>query len=763
MRAYLRARVPVEDLPRFNGLISRRAVAAALGLSETLQRCPEVEAEFCLADARGGYTRGRSSSFDRYAPGLEELLRSPDVQYRNGKVSHVWAAEQLGLPVTTIRTVPSLRSQLDAHRPTKALKADVRLVPHTTHEAADRALRLLGKRRSAITSAIDLAFASLAPATKANGWTAFFDFLKSLHGTSGHRTTLEAWASGDMPPEQEYRRGVEAWRGDVVRRAALKATTQSKIIGDLRRVLSILYKSDLAPCDPHLPPVRDARRKVQPRPSIAQATRDPLEDAIDEEARSRGLDAWSEDRAQFIAALREAAPADAADVILAIRDLNRRRLSAVRSAAQSVFDYGYGRWKEGRELLQSTNEMMPFEELAARSDHFSREQLLARYLKGLVAWNGGFPPKNSTLRLIPAWHRKLLRLCGGLDEVADRLHASSRTVAAAITLYLVDSGANVQVARTLKVNALNRSNLAGHTTISGHKTTANGKAIRADLPDVDPHWQLSTVVALTKLREMLNQLRSAAPLASKDSMFLVRPQSSVKDVGGLYFLSLFRDIVGQHSELEDLTLSPSMLRTSILLDLALSDEGRLKLVQARAHHASMDQSAGYTNKYPVRLIYEQKIRQFQDHFEALVLVGMPAVLERLGVRGDRIQLYADKAKRTGLGFLCGAPTAGLQPETPSGATCLQLDRCADCTARVIVAEPELVADLILFNRALWKAEPAWASERPERWEEVWLSHLALTEVALELMTRGPLARVHREGQKIADARQAAGEQLVELW
>ncbi len=486
-------------------------------------------------------------------------------------------------------------------------------------------------------------------------------------------------------------------------------------------------------------------------------------EAIDEEAQSRGLEAWSEDRTQFIAALREAAPAGVPDIVLAIRDLNRRRLHAIRAAAQSVFELGYERWNEGRALIESPNEVIPFIELAARGEQFSRKQLLARYLKSLVAWNDGLPPKNEPLRPMKSHHVKLLRLCGGLDEVADRLHASSRTVAAAITLYLVDSGANVPVARTLKSDALNRSHLAGHTTISGHKTTANGKAIHADLPDVDPNSNLSSVFALTQIPEMLTYLRLGAPAASRDSLFLVRPQKFVKDVSGLYFLTLFRDIVRTHPDLDGLVLSPSMIRTSVLLDLALSNEGRLKLVQARAHHASINETAGYTNKYPVRLLYEQKIRQFQDHFEALVLVGMPAVLERLGVGGNRIQLYADKAKRTGLGFLCGAPTAGLQPETPSGATCLQLDRCADCTARVIVAEPDLVADLILFNKALWKAEPAWASERPERWEEVWLPHLALTEVALELMTRGPLARVLREGQAIADARLAGGEQLVELW
>lgn len=685
------------------------------------------------------------------------------MKYLNGKVSHVWAAEQLGLPVTTVRTVPSLRSQLDAHQPKKALKADVRLVPRMRHEAADQALRRLGKLRGAITTAIDLGLASVAPATRANGWAAFFDFVKWMHGSKEHCIALEAWVVGDLPAEPIYRRAVDAWRGDVVRRQSLKATTQSKIIGDLRRILQILYRSALAPCQPALQPVKDARRKVQPRPSVAQATRDPLVEAIDEEARSRGLEAWSDDRSQFIAALREDAPAGTPDIVLAIRDLNRRRLHAIRAAAQSAFEFGYERWQEGQKLIESSNELVPFSELAARGEEFSRKQLLARYLRSLVAWNRGLPPKTESLRPLQSHHVKLLRLCGGLGEVADRLHASSRTVAAAITLYLVDSGANVPVARTLKSDALSRSNLAGHTTISGHKTTANGKAIHVDLPDVDPHSNLSTVFALKKLPEMLTSLRADAPAASRDSLFLVRPQRFVKDVSGLYFLELFRDILRTNADLAGLILSPSMIRTSVLLDLALSNEGRLKLVQARAHHASINETSGYTNKYPTRLVYEQKIREFQDHFEALVLVGMPEVLERLGVGGDRIQLYADKAKRTGLGFLCGAPTAGLQPETPSGATCLQLDRCADCTARVIVAEPDLVADLILFNNALWKAEPAWASERPERWEEVWLPHLALTEVALELMTRGPLARVHREGQKIADARLAGGEQLVELW
>lgn len=754
-----------EWMPVSRGKISRSGICDPLGLSESLRRSPEVEAVFHAADERAGREAGPSSQFDQFAPRLQELLTGADIELRNGRVPLVWAAKALGLKPYQVRNAPALRKQLDGFNRPDLAAVGVPKIPKVRRERAVAWLGLLGTSRIEIARAISLSLKGVSDATQTNSWVAFFDLVQWLDESEEHREALLQWRNGEAALPRTFQEGVSAWRYSLMRRGGITATTQAKLIGDARRVLSTLRRSGWLSEKIELPTVKDARRKSNPRASVAQVSQDPLVVALDEEANRRELEPWSKDRAQFIAALREEISAPVVDVVGAIRDLNRSRLRATRDAAEACFLRGYTKWQEGQRLMGAVTAAPRLPRaLSERIGLEPKEALLGEYLAYLAMQNGGLPPKIER-NGPPARHAHilLLRHFGGTEEVADRLHASPLTVAAAITLYLVDSGANTQVARTLHTGAVTKSTNAGFWTVAGHKTTANGKAIIDDLPDAEAGIALTTIEAFRRLAKMLSPLRAAASTSNKDSMFLVRLRHAVKEVEGERFLYLFRDVISDHPSLSGLKLSPSMIRTSVLLELALAREGRLENVRQKAQHASENQTDGYTRKYPIRLLYEAAVRRFQENLQALVLVGMPETLNRLGLNGEKVKLLAENAKRSGLGFLCGAPEAGIQHGSVPGAACRQLDRCAECPVRLVIAEPDLVADLILFNKALWQAEPAWSSERPERWEEAWLPHLALTEVVLEHMSRGPLSQVLAKARQIADQRRADGEQLVELW
>lgn len=53
---------------------------------------------------------------------------------------------------------------------------------------------------------------------------------------------------------------------------------------------------------------------------------------------------------------------------------------------------------------------------------------------------------------------------------------------AVLTLYLLDSGANVSVGGTLDIDCIESSNEPGFKLITGHKARAKGKPIYAELP-----------------------------------------------------------------------------------------------------------------------------------------------------------------------------------------------------------------------------------------------------------------------------------------
>ncbi len=157
---------------------------------------------------------------------------------------------------------------------------------------------------------------------------------------------------------------------------------------------------------------------------------------------------------------------------------------------------------------------------------------------------------------------------------------------------------------------------------------------------------------------------------------------------------------------------------------------------------------------PLRIIYERKIREFMDAFEAIALVGVENAALRLGMDVERVREIAAKAMRTGLGRLCLDNKAGIQPETAPGEACTKVKSCHSCAAAVIVAEPELIADLVIWHGSLVEAAETWEPEREERFASEWLDELAFCEVAIEALGRGPHVRVLRQGRILAERRLA---------
>jgi len=230
-----------------------------------------------------------------------------------------------------------------------------------------------------------------------------------------------------------------------------------------------------------------------------------------------------------------------------------------------------------------------------------------------------------------------------------------------------------------------------------------------------------------------------------DRLFLMRLGRRVQLMTPHWYTGWFKRLVRSIPSLEDFNVLPNMIRPSVLLHAALSNDGRLAAGLAIGQHSSAV-TQGYQQKWPTRLLYDHNIRRFQKAFETLVLAGVEDAAAKLGISVDEFEKRLGDLRATGLGTFCKDPR-GRPGER--GETCSTVDCWNDCPHLLIVAEVEAIACLQLWQASLREAQPEWERDRPERWDAVWLPWLCLTDVVEEKMVRGPMIKIWNAAKKRA--------------
>jgi hypothetical protein len=219
----------------------------------------------------------------------------------------------------------------------------------------------------------------------------------------------------------------------------------------------------------------------------------------------------------------------------------------------------------------------------------------------------------------------------------------------------------------------------------------------------------------------------------------------------------------RETELFDLPITPSSIRPSVLLKVAFDHGGSVAAVAARGDHSGSGVAEGYTMRYPIRLLYVQKIRKFMQLFQVSIIFDIPGACEALGLPLPEAEKLLAHAERTGLGLSCRNPRLGVQPGSTIGETCTQIDSCWECEMQLFHATTENVADLLLLQQHLVANRDEWEATRPERWAAVWLNYLAFAEVVLEKIRRSPHARILVEAKRIVSRLRESGYQLAPLF
>ena len=453
-------------------------------------------------------------------------------------------------------------------------------------------------------------------------------------------------------------------------------------------------------------------------------------------------------------------PTDAAS---AIRLLLERRLDALRSAALGLLTSAMSAYERGQQLLSRARidgkkfekdyfEKPPldkervqvmrefFPDLRFASDD-ETAQGLANLLGLIEQCHFGIPPVGGSNEIGPhgQFFAKRYLEHGGLRTITPMLIPAPEVVGASLTLYLLESGANVSVGRSLDEDCMEASDLDGHFRITGSKARAQGKPIIVDLPEHSP-----AVHAIQWLRSASGRLRACAGDDS-DRLFLMRVGARVQLMTPHWYTNWFKAFSSSTPGLQNLGLTPNMLRPSVLLHAALSNDGRLAVGMAIAQHG-LAVSQGYQNKFPTKILHDENMRRFHAAFETLVMSGIEDAANRLGITPEQFEARLGDLRPTGLGTFCKDPRG--RPGHGAGR-CSTMDCWNDCPNLMIVAEVEAIAALQIWQTSLRAVQPEWERDRPERWDEVWLPWLCLTDVVAEKMARGPLIKVWKAASDLA--------------
>ena len=464
---------------------------------------------------------------------------------------------------------------------------------------------------------------------------------------------------------------------------------------------------------------------------------------------------------------REDLPKDLSQAICVICE---ERLTALRVAASKIFrdwqaNYDLGRQfisraqVGGREIYRTLENARSSKTLSEYRKTVSRlfpkhdSDIALHNLLVVVSecFNGVYPSRN-THEWGAFWHSLYMKV-GGKRRVQAFLSPPRLVTSAVICLYLCETGVNESVALSMMSDALRPSEIPKHLTTVGNKVRAKGKPIYDELPlESTITGCTSAAEAMTFYQTVTNRYRSKNTKQTK-RLFLYVENSKIKQIEEWQLRLDFFKITAESRELTTLWITPSMIRPTVLLVAHLKNPMNLGVTQLLARHEKEETTLGYVRKLPHRVILYDNIREYQDTLQDIALSKNKKAWDMLSIEHNTWITASKRAQRTGLGIFCSNPMSGAQPDYPKGNTCQALDRCITCPLMIVVAEPESIADMIIWKKALDSIEDKFLEEHYERWEKVWVIWKAFIQVVLdEKMARGEHAKIKIEAERLANQR-----------
>lgn len=609
-----------------------------------------------------------------------------------------------------------------------------------------------------------------------NTWSGFLSFLVTSAESEGENHFFEKLQTTNFRKisDLDWEHYIYCWRDGLSPR--LRPSSANQMVQELRTLWAGLSQAGLVP---HVPikGFKGGRRRGNNsrRKTLAQLSANQIGNRVQAEevlwARIEHLFDITErsEAHQFVRALSAEIPPhllsslSVEQLIGEMHALNSKRLTMLRQAAEREFTRWYQHWCHGQEAIRHascpTDELVNLVDSPLRSESERRRNSRRLFYRSdkrtctgnilayVLATTGG------SVQAASGRFHHLARLIGSRNELHAYLRPHDFATVALWILLLVDTGANCEVVREVPADCLAGINDPHHKKIFfGAKLRADGQVIIDQLPVLPSSNQsLSSVQAITQYTEMSASIqRRANDIERKFLLLYVRNGGGVEHLTEWHGREKFKRLLSGCESLKGLSAVPSMIRPSVMMEIQYRHPGKLAAAQVLADHAKASTTlTHYTERAPVMLQYNLLIREFQERYQAVIIVSIDDAPSRLGLTKEQFDRVFSEAARTGLGVACLDPNIGIQPGTREGEPCTRMDRCCQCKMRWVVATPSNIADLILFSEYLKSTQN---SELPERWEQVWLPWLVFSETALAKLKQGETVRAFEEGRMLAEQR-----------
>lgn len=806
-------RVYLEDLQRTKtlpinqaGKLNRIAVLSQFGLPNKgspwvlERRAPLLKKlldEFDKVIADGNYSQFK---YDYLENKLQTILNSPDVPTSYGRiVSHTKISQLLNIHKTALRATPRLsklieKKQQEINKAQRRGRTDTHFVfggltsinlgstPWSEKHKRVFDFSLLVEPYSLIfAEKVGTVFIHIV-SKMASSKVYYSDIKEFLIWLSSHEHFSEivsSMSAGRLPEKNGFERAVLTYQ-----QTKLSESRENHSNASTPRVLpsfTVIGKFADARIFPKITIPRQGlnrrrrNRDQNSKPSLVEAQAKDFQAILtitEEAAVYRGIvfdD--SKDTIAFVNALafERARRNDLPEgLVEAIAFLCDERLYELRKKATNVFRQWYAIYLRGRILIENATKNgreIQLELESSRSAETGWKQkvvevfpkkdfqhTLSNLLTLVEHEFHGLCPNSANTEWGQFW-RNVYSKVGGAQYIQMHLLPNTAAVSAAVCLYLCESGANSSVGLVLEPSSIRNSKLRGHVNFVSTKARSNGASIFSDLPkNTGDDDIMSAYEALTILKSVTQPLRDKGMVNDND-LLVFASRSNVRKLEEWQFRADVKAIVDKSDLLSEFTITPSMIRPTVLLSAELKNPGNLSVANIIAQHRQESTTMGYVRKLPFKLILEERIRGFMNTLQVVVASRVHEGHIKLGIDEEELHTQVEHSRRTGLGVFCANPYTGIQADYPRGEMCKAVDRCIECSQRIVVAHVESIADMIIWKEALNVAEGRWLEDRYQRWEEVWTPWQAFFYVVLnEKMARGELAVIKRKATELAETR-----------
>lgn len=551
-----------------------------------------------------------------------------------------------------------------------------------------------------------------------------------------------------------------------IRSSDLELTSQAEVLNALYLLLEDLFESGMGIQVNRIRMPRNYHHSKKTKPSLLEQNSFPTtatnNNSFVNEINKRGY-LVTEETLPFIMSLEQsvvdAKHESAVDFFQALLQENNDRLNALRKAAEDTFII----WKEAY-LRRQEYILFAEEDVEARFNRFLEETsnfslfwslfpktdtriALANFLKICLLNFDGKVPSADTFPISSGLYNKLIKRLGGKYEVDAMLAPHKDCVAAAILLFLIDSGANVSTAIEMETNFEVATEDPNFVKVVSVKGRANYRTIESILPVADKSVTVTAVEALRFIRDAGADRRNLAPI--KTNKLFIYTFFSDPSCAGMDFVANNTTYILRRFNLPE-CWTPSAIRMSVAIKTMWLEAGRISNVARKLGHKSESTiTNGYALSYPIRGLLEHYIRQFQDLFQFATALNVEGAVESLGFHERDTKTLKQRVKNSGLGFLWLNEDSINKDGQPLDSNKKNELENTDCRILVVV-DIENLSRIIATNRVLTNSMHQLESQVPSHWESRWAPLLALSQVAIEKVKRSEFAYRFPEANARAD-------------